>query len=545
MAPRKTPKSHIRIVSGPDLQPGDLVWCYLRHSPGEDQTILSQRRDVERFVADQGLVVARWYIDEARSGSTIENRDEFERMLTDSQQQPPPVKAIVVWDLSRFSRDELESQFYSADFRLRGYEIVSIKDEIPRGEFAGIFEAFIRWKNARYLRDLQMATIRVLDAVVYDKVAVDGVERTGFSAGGFSPRGYVARRVEVGLKPSGKPITRTYWVKTEDPDLRKRVELAWSMAIEAGRRAERPPVNEIHKLTRLFRDNSSCYDMFRTITYTGTRQVGQRTVPNAHEAYVSRKEFDLVQRVMPGGDLAPTRLEPRTVASPFIFSGRIFCGYCGAPVHCSTDPRRGSAWLSCSRRKNNYRSCRLSKLRYETLLDSILATLREDVFTEEYVGRLLEEEWRREDEARSSAIDQRKALERQLVTIRRAIERLLDALEMSDEAETIRERLSQREREKARLEQELTIARRQSAGQTKRIPREYLPALVSDLHAALSTESREELRELLEEMICRIELENDTGRLYFVLPVRVYAGYPVGDSNARTWLRRPALYPLS
>jgi len=27
--------------------------------------------------------------------------------------------------------------------------------------------------------------------------------------------------------------------------------------------------------------------------------------------------------------------------------------------------------------------------------------------------------------------------------------------------------------------------------------------------------------------------------------VRVYAGYPVGDSNARTWLRRPALYPLS
>jgi hypothetical protein len=43
----------------------------------------------------------------------------------------------------------------------------------------------------------------------------------------------------------------------------------------------------------------------------------------------------------------------------------------------------------------------------------------------------------------------------------------------------------------------------------------------------------------------RMELKNNTGRLFFVLPVRVFCGYPVGDSNARTWLRRPVLYPLS
>lgn len=147
----RTRKSKIRLLKGVELAGGDSVWVYLRHSPGEDQTIFSQRRDVEKFVAEHELVVTEWFVDEAKTASAVEGRVAFERMLAASKVKPPPVKAIVVWDLSRFSRDQLEAQFYTADLRLRGYQIVSILDDIPSGEMGMIFEALIMWKRWREL----------------------------------------------------------------------------------------------------------------------------------------------------------------------------------------------------------------------------------------------------------------------------------------------------------------------------------------------------------------------------------------------------------
>jgi hypothetical protein len=71
MVARKKSKSHIRATATIELAAGDAVWCYLRHSPGEDQTILSQRVDVEKFAREQRIDVAHWYIDEARSGGSV------------------------------------------------------------------------------------------------------------------------------------------------------------------------------------------------------------------------------------------------------------------------------------------------------------------------------------------------------------------------------------------------------------------------------------------------------------------------------------------
>lgn len=60
-------------------------------------------------------------------------RNQFEAMVQASRQTPPPVAGIIVRDLGRLSRDDLESQFYKADLRLRGYGIVSVFDNIPQG----------------------------------------------------------------------------------------------------------------------------------------------------------------------------------------------------------------------------------------------------------------------------------------------------------------------------------------------------------------------------------------------------------------------------
>ncbi len=518
MATRKVPKTRLRLIQAPELNPGDAIWVYLRHSPGEDQTILSQRMDVERFVRERELHVAHWYTDEAKSGGTVENRDAFELMLADSQVQPPPVQAIVVWDLSRFSRDELEAQFYSADLRMRGYDILSIKDDIPQGEFSGIFEAFIRWKNSRYLRDLQAATIRGLDAVVRDKVIIDGVERTGFSAGGYPPVGYEARKVQIGTKPSGKPIERTYWVKNPDLGLQARVERAWAIAIDAATNGLPISCAQIHKECNLFRANTSYYSMFRTITYCGIRKVGERQVEGAHEAYITKEDFDLVQPALPAGAAVPLKIHPRRVASPMALSGRCYCGYCGSPLNYDVYHQRlAYTAVRCSGRKNDSHSCTLSRVNYAVFMEAIVEALQTEVLTEKTVRDLVSEMDRQLAESTKHMVGEKAALEKEITTLDKAIEKLLDALESTEAPGPIQARLVQRQRARDDAQSKLS----ELVGNTPRsktVSFEKVWRAVQDMHAVLDQGDPLEIKELLEKIVLRVELTNENGRLFFRLP---------------------------
>lgn len=520
MAPRHKPnKSKIRVLSTPDLQPGDPVWVLLRHSPGEEQSIFSQRVDVEKFVAERQLDVTRWYVDEAKSGGTIEGRGAFEQMMLDSQQQPPPVRAIIVWDLSRFSRDDLEAQFYSADLRMRGYAILSMKDDIPQGEFSGIFEAFIRWKNSRFLRDLQAATVRGIDALVGDRVVIDGVERTGFAAGGRPPVGYEAHTVQIGTKPSGKPILRTYWEQTADEDLRSRVELAWKLAVEAARSGERPPVAEIRRRCSLFGSNCSYYDFLRTITYAGVRVVGNRRVDGAHGAYVSIEDFEMVQRTMPTGKLSPRLQHPRRVNSPFLLSGKVYCGYCGKLLNFDGWSRTSDcAILRCSGRQRESASCQFMRLPYHRFTESLLEAIKGRLAQPAALAAIGQELGRQRSGGREEILKERRRLEREIAAIDRAMGRLLDLTERGEGGSAVKERLVQREAERAEAVSRLQELPAIPPAKPVRICVEEVESMLDRLPEILLVLDTESSKESLSTVVARCELRNDGATAYLRSP---------------------------
>jgi DNA invertase Pin-like site-specific DNA recombinase len=65
-----------------------------------------------------------------------------------------PESGVVIWKMSRFSRDIDDSQFYRADLRRRGYQVISISGNITEGPEGRFFEAAIDWLNERFLDDL-------------------------------------------------------------------------------------------------------------------------------------------------------------------------------------------------------------------------------------------------------------------------------------------------------------------------------------------------------------------------------------------------------
>ena len=62
------------------LNPGDLVWIYLRYS-SEHQTIESQGHTMQQWCTLHNLTIAREWRDEARSGKTDAGRGGFTAMI--------------------------------------------------------------------------------------------------------------------------------------------------------------------------------------------------------------------------------------------------------------------------------------------------------------------------------------------------------------------------------------------------------------------------------------------------------------------------------
>jgi site-specific DNA recombinase len=521
LAPRKKPSSKIRMARSQEVPSGSLVWVYLRHSPGEDQDVRSQRWKAEAWCRERGYLVERWWLDEAKTGSQVAGRDQFEAMIRSSHASPPPVRAIVIWDWGRFARDDLEAQFFSADLRLRGYELLSIHDDIPSGEFQGIFEAFTRWKNWRYLVDLQANIMRGLDARVLGEVVIDGAVRKGFSGGGFPPVGYEARKAQIGTKPSGKPQMLTYWVMTTDADLRARVAKAWQMALASAQRGEKPPIREIHRACRLYADPSAYYDMLESPTYAGVRKVGNREVADAHEAYLTVAEWELIRRTMPQGKLSPRDDHPKRVASAFLLSGITYCGYCGARIDLERQRARSdAASLRCAARKKDASACHLMKLSYAVFMDGILHIMRTEVLTEARIRRAVDELNARLSASRSDAAERRRGLMKEISAIERSIERLLDLAEAGNASAAVRARLADREAEKADKERMLAhLAAEGHAAKPLKVTDRTVRELVASLQQQLDEASEESLRRLLRTYVRRVEITNETGTVFFTVPM--------------------------
>ena len=95
-----------------------------------------------------------------------DDRAQFQEMLSLARQDVRHVDGIVRWSLSRFARDQLDAQLCNAELRKLGYVALSKSDDIPANELAPVYEAFIDWKNQRFLDDLSVDVRRGLGYIV-------------------------------------------------------------------------------------------------------------------------------------------------------------------------------------------------------------------------------------------------------------------------------------------------------------------------------------------------------------------------------------------
>ncbi|RMD60772.1 recombinase family protein, partial [Candidatus Parcubacteria bacterium] len=173
------------------FQPGDRIFAYLRDSGHENQelSIAQQRRAIQEWADENGLIVTQWFIDEARPGSSVVGRDALQELMRQFRRGCPE-RGVIVWKYNRFARDIDNAQYYRAEIRSRGYEFASLNETIPEGPMGRVFEAIIDFKDEQFLLDLSTDVKRGLRNLVLTHGCVPGVP----------PRGLKRERVIIGTR---------------------------------------------------------------------------------------------------------------------------------------------------------------------------------------------------------------------------------------------------------------------------------------------------------------------------------------------------------
>ena len=141
---------------------------YARYSTDNqnEESIESQVMACRSFIEREGwtFVGNEVYSDSAISGSTME-RPGLKFVMEAAQSKPTPFKKVIVFSLSRLSRDGFNEQQISSHFKRLGIDVVSVSEPLHNMQGSGrkAAEGAIRMVNEVLLAQISEHTIRGQD----------------------------------------------------------------------------------------------------------------------------------------------------------------------------------------------------------------------------------------------------------------------------------------------------------------------------------------------------------------------------------------------
>lgn len=132
---------------------------------GDSNSIVNQKKMLEKFATEQGFTNLRHYTDDGWSGTNFD-RPDWKRMLADIEHGI--VGCVIVKDMSRIGRNYLEVGFYTEVlFRKKNVRFIAISNNVysSLNDGSNEFAPFLNIMNEWYVRD----TSRKIKAVMNNK----------------------------------------------------------------------------------------------------------------------------------------------------------------------------------------------------------------------------------------------------------------------------------------------------------------------------------------------------------------------------------------
>ena len=367
---------------------------YMRLSKDDDGTsesasIMTQRKMLRSYAADQGFQVFDEYVDDGWSGTNFD-RPDFKRMIADIE--AGKVNLVLTKDLSRLGRDYITAgQYTEIYFPSKGVRYIAINDGYDSDSPYTDIAPFKNVINEMYARD----TSKKIRSAFTTKM------RDGAYIAAFAPYGY-----------QKDPADKNHLVvDTQSGEIVKqifRLAANGALPIEIARtlNAQGTPSPAVYRcMTHEELDvnqysqrqewtSATITKMLRNVVYLGHTAQGKTTrvsfkshltvsnprdewivVENTHEALVDAETFDLVRR------RSASRTCGKKGAFYNLFSGIAKCADCGKNMSATGTRKKGSpANLTCGGYKlYGADQCSNHFIDYNVLYEIVLTSLKEQL----------------------------------------------------------------------------------------------------------------------------------------------------------------------
>lgn len=155
---------------------------YVRRSTDkQEQSIGDQKKALQAYASEHGLRLAKFYVDDAISGTSVLHRHAFQQLISDAQSKSRSFGTIVVYDLKRFGRvDNDEAGYYRHILRTHGVEVRYVTENFTGDTTDDLLRPVKQWQARQESKDLSKVTIRGLLSKVPTGTWMVGVPPYGY-----------------------------------------------------------------------------------------------------------------------------------------------------------------------------------------------------------------------------------------------------------------------------------------------------------------------------------------------------------------------------
>lgn len=429
---------------------------YARYSSNNqtEQSIEGQIRVCREYAQRNNLAVAGTYIDRALTG-TNDNREQFQKMLKDSDKKAWDY--VLCYKLDRFSRNKYEMAIHRKHLKDNGVKILSAMENIPDSPEGILLESLLEGMNQYYSEELSQKTKR-------------GLRETrikGNYMGGPINYGYSIKHENIGDQIAAKVVIN----ETEAPILLHIFE-----AYAAGNRIP-DIVRELDDRGIRNRGNpftvNSIYFMLQQEKYTGVYNFNGETFTHIYPAIIPKELFQIVRK-----RVDKNKTGKHVVGVDYILMGKCFCGYCGHKLRSAAGTTTDGTILRYYRCPYSKKDpdCHNKSVRKEVLEQIVIDALTNEITKPENIALITDSVFALYTAKFTDDSDLHR-YEKELAATDKAIKNILTAIEEGIFTPSTKQRLTELEEKKVRLEQAVTV---ESAKEKNLLTKEDIERYITD-----------------------------------------------------------------
>ncbi len=281
-----------------------VIYARFSSSSQNEQSIEGQLKYCYEYAKREGIEIIGEYIDRSKSGTSVDKREEFQKMIHDSKKQQ--FEIVLVYQLDRFARNRYDSATSKAKLKANGVKVQSVRENISDDASGILMESILEGMAEYYSAELSQKIRR-------------GMEIN------------VEKRLVFGSIPLGfKSVDKQFVI---DEDKAWIIRKIFDMYLEGHKMTEICDyLNGIGMKTKTGSQFkvTSINKILQNKRYAGYYIYKDIEVEDGIPAIVSKDTFEKVQAQMAKNRKRPSASKAK--GEQYLLTTKIFCGHCGGSM---------------------------------------------------------------------------------------------------------------------------------------------------------------------------------------------------------------------